>query len=135
MIQTPTKSTDLLDGAAVGLSGLCLVHCLALPFVAGALPVLLPLAGGHLHLQMLLIAIPLSVVAIGMGFAGHRNLRVVSAALAGLVLLGVGATVAHDSLGVVADRVFTISGAVVLAAAHLYNGLLARRHRAACASD
>ena len=51
-----------------------------------------------------------------------------------LVLLGIGATVAHNSLGVVADRVFSISGAVVLAAAHLYNGLLARKHRAACAS-
>jgi len=134
MNQTPTKSTDWLDGAAVGLSGLCLVHCLALPFVVGALPMLLPLAGGHLHVQMLFIAVPLSVVAIGTGFAGHRNVRVVIGAIAGLVLLGVGATFAHDSLGVVADRIFTLSGAIVLAAAHLYNGLLARRHHAACVS-
>jgi hypothetical protein len=134
MNQTPAKSTDWLDGAAVGLSGLCLLHCLALPFVVGALPILLPLAGGHLHVQMLLIAIPLSIVAIGTGFAGHRNVRVVLGAIAGLVLLGIGATIAHDSLGVVADRIFSIGGAVVLAAAHLYNGLLARKHRAACAS-
>jgi hypothetical protein len=134
MNQPPTKSTDWLDGAAVGLSGLCLLHCLALPFVVGALPILLPFAAGHLHVQMLIIVIPLSVVAIGTGFTGHRNARVVLGAIAGLVLLGIGATVAHNSLGVVADRVFSISGAVVLAAAHLYNGLLARRHRAACAS-
>jgi hypothetical protein len=134
MNQTPTKSTDWLDGAAVGLSGLCLLHCLALPFVVGALPVLLPLAGGHLHVQMLFIVVPLSVLAIGTGFAGHRNVRVVLGAIAGLVLLGIGATVAHDSLGIVADRVFSISGALVLAIAHFYNALLARRHRAACAN-
>ena len=134
MIQTPTKSTDWLDSAAVGLSGLCLLHCLALPFAVGALPVLLPFAGDHLHVQMLFIVVPLSVVAIGTGFAGHRNVRVVLGAIAGLCLLGFGATVAHDSLGIAADRVFSISGAIVLAVAHFYNGLLARRHRAACAS-
>jgi hypothetical protein len=134
MNQTPAKSTDWLDGAAVGLSGLCLLHCLALPFAVGALPVLLPLAAGHLHVQMLLIVVPLSVLAIGTGFAGHRNLRVVLGAIAGLALLTIGATVAHNSLGIVADRVFSISGAIVLAVAHFYNGLLARRHRAACAS-
>ena len=134
MNQTPAKSTDWLDGAAVGLSGLCLLHCLALPFAMGALPVLLPLAGSHLHVQMLIIVVPLSVLAVGTGFAGHRSLRVVFGAIAGLALLAIGATVAHDSLGVAADRFFSISGAIVLAIAHFYNGLLARRHRAACAS-
>jgi hypothetical protein len=61
-------------------------------------------------------------------------MRVVLGAIAGLALLGFGATVAHDSLGIVADRIFSISGAIVLAIAHFYNGLLARRHRAACTS-
>jgi hypothetical protein len=134
MNQAPAKSTDWLDSAAVGLSGLCLLHCLALPLVAGALPVLLPFVEGHLHAQMLVLVLPLSVVAIGLGVARHRNLRVAWAAGAGLLLLVIGATVAHEQLGIVADRVFTISGAVVLAMAHLYNGLLARRHRIACAS-
>jgi len=123
------KSTDWLDGAAVGLSGLCLLHCLALPFVVAALPILMPFAEGHLHAQMLYIVVPLSVVAIGLGFSKHRNLRVVFAASAGLLLLLIGATVAHSNLGIVADRVFTISGALVLAAAHWFNGLLSRRHR------
>lgn len=85
-------------------------------------------------MQMLLLVVPLSVLAIGTGFAGHRNLRVVLGAIAGLALLGIGATIAHNSLGIEADRVFSISGAIVLAIAHFYNGLLARRHRAACIS-
>jgi hypothetical protein len=129
MNQTPAKSTDWLDGAAIGLSGLCLLHCLALPFFAGALPLLMPFAESHLHAQMLYFAVPLSAVAIGIGYSRHRNPRVVLAAIAGIFLLSVGATVAHGSLGLVADRLFTISGSLVLAAAHLWNGLLSRRHR------
>jgi len=128
MKQTPAKSSDWLDSAAVGLSGLCLLHCLALPFFAGALPLLMPFTESHLHAQMLYFAVPLSVVAIGIGYVRHRDPRVVLAAFAGLGLLVVGATVAHGSLGVIADRLFTVSGSVVLAAAHLWNGLLSRRH-------
>ena len=132
MNQTPAKSPDWLDGAAIGLSGLCLLHCLALPFFVGALPMLMPFTDSHLHAQMLVFAIPLSVVAIGIGYARHRNPRVVAAALAGLGLLLAGATVVHGNHGIVADRLFTVSGSVVLAAAHLWNGLLSRRCLSVC---
>ena len=134
MNQATAKSTDWVAGAAVGLSGLCLAHCLALPLLAGALPVLMPFVDGHLHVQMLMFVLPLSAVAIGIGMTRHRNLRVAWSAAIGLILLIIGATVAHEHLGIVADRVFTVSGAIVLAAAHFYNGLLSRRHRLACAS-
>ena len=135
MNHTPAKSTDWLDGAAIGLSGLCLLHCLALPIFVGALPMLAPFSDSHLHAQMLYFAVPLSVVAVGIGYSRHRNARVVLAAVAGISLLVVGATVAHGSLGVVADRAFTISGSLVLAAAHLWNGLLSRRHRCVTVCD
>ena len=52
MNQTPAKSTDWLDGAAIGLSSLCLLHCLALPFFVGALPMLMPFTESHLHAKM-----------------------------------------------------------------------------------
>ena len=134
MNQAPAKSTEWLDNAAVGLSGLCLAHCLALPLFAGALPVLMPFVEGHLHMQMLVLVVPLSIIAIGIGVGRHRNTRVLWGAAIGLLMLIVGATVAHEQLGLVADRAFTVSGAIVLAVAHLYNGLLTRRHRTACAS-
>jgi hypothetical protein len=135
MNQTPAKSTEWLDGAAVGLSGLCLLHCLALPFFVGALPMLMPFSETHLHAQMLFVAVPLSAVAIGIGYARHRNARVLLAALAGMSLLLAGATVAHGSLGLVADRLFTVCGSLVLAAAHLWNGLLSRRQRCLTVCD
>jgi hypothetical protein len=84
---------------------------------------------------MLYFAVPLSAVAIGIGYARHRNALVVLAAFAGLGLLVVGATVAHGSLGIVADRLFTVSGSLILAAAHLWNGLLSRKHRCVSVCD
>lgn len=135
MNQTPAKSPDWLDSAAIGLSGLCMLHCLALPFFVGALPMLMPFTDSHLHVQMLMFVVPLSAVAIGIGYARHRNALVVVAAVAGLGLLVAGATVVHGSYGIVADRLFTVSGSIILGAAHLWNGLLSRRHRCLSVGD
>ncbi len=96
---------------------------------------LVPFTESHLHAQMLYFAVPLSVVAVGIGYARHRNSSVVLTAVAGMSLLVLGATVAHGSLGIVADRLFTISGSIVLAAAHLWNGLLSRKHRCLSVGD
>lgn len=129
-----SKSTSWLDGAAVGLSALCLVHCLALPLLVAGLPFLAQFAEGHLHAQMLVIVVPLSIVALGLGFRHHRNLRIVTAGLVGMALLTIGATVAHDNWGITADRFFTITGSLVLAAAHFFNSVQTRARKRAASS-
>lgn len=123
------KSTEWLDGAAVLLSALCLVHCLLLPFIVAGLPLLAQFSGGHLHAQMLVVVVPLSVVALGLGFRGHQNRRIIAIGATGLLLLIVGATLAHEYLGIFSDRLLTTAGALVLAMAHYHNTVLARRHR------
>ena len=129
-----SKSTNWLDGAAVGLSALCLIHCLALPLVVAGLPFLAQFAEGHLHKQMLVIVLPLSIVALGLGFRHHRNARIVVAGVVGMTLLTIGATVAHEQWGLAADRTFTITGALVLAAAHFYNSVQTRERKNATSS-
>ena len=124
------KPTNWLDGAAVALSALCLIHCLALPIIVAGLPFLAQLAEGHLHLQMLVIVLPLSVVALGLGYRRHRSARIIAAGAFGMLALIIGATLAHNYLGLAADRAFTIVGALTLAAAHYFNSVRARR---ACA--
>ena len=123
------KSTEWLDGAAVLLSALCLVHCLLLPFIVAGLPLLAQFSGGHLHAQMLVVVVPLSGVALGLGFRGHQNRRIIAIGATGLLLLIVGATLAHEYLGIFSDRLLTTAGALVLAMAHYHNTVLARRHR------
>lgn len=129
-----SKSTNWLDGAAVGLSALCLVHCLALPLVVAGLPFLAQFAEGHLHKQMLVVVLPLSIVALGLGFRHHRSKRIVTWGMVGMTLLTIGATLAHDHWGPMADRAFTMSGAVVLATAHFYNSVRTRERKKAASS-
>ena len=130
-----SKSTSWLDGAAVGLSALCLIHCLALPLLVAGLPFLAQFSEGHLHLQMLVIVLPLSVVALGLGFRHHRNMRIVLGGVAGMLILVVGATVAHTELGLTADRAFTITGALTLATAHFYNSVRTRERKGTSGSE
>lgn len=129
-----SKSTNWLDGAAVGLSALCLIHCLALPLVVAGLPFLAQFSEGHLHAQMLVVVLPLSFIALGLGYRHHRNLKIVAAGAVGMLILTIGATVAHDTLGLAADRLFTIVGALVLATAHFYNSVQTRERRKSTSS-
>lgn len=112
------------------LSGLCLVHCLALPLVFAALPFVAGLADSHWHLPMLALALPVSVAAIVIGYRRHGNRSVVVGAALGLGLLVSGATLGHAWLGETADRILTVSGALLLAAVHWQNSLRLRECRA-----
>lgn len=130
-----SKSTSWLDGAAVGLSALCLIHCLALPLLVAGLPFLAQFSEGHLHLQMLVVVLPLSIVALGLGFRHHRNMKIVLGGVAGMLILVLGATVAHTELGLSADRAFTIAGALTLATAHFYNSVRTRERKKTSGSE
>jgi hypothetical protein len=129
MDQSMSKSTNWLDGTAVGLSALCLVHCLAMPLLVAGLPFLAQFSEGHLHAQMLIVVLPLSMVALGLGFRHHRSNRIMAGGVVGMALLSIGATVAHTQLGLAADRSFTITGALILATAHYYNSVRTRDRR------
>ena len=122
MDQNTSKPSNWLDGAAVTLSALCLVHCLALPLVVAGLPFLAQYSEGHLHAQILVVVLPLSTLALALGFLRHRNWKILLGGAAGTLLLIVGATVAHQQLGITADRAFTIAGSFTLATAHFFNG-------------
>lgn len=124
------KPSNWLDWAAVGLSALCLVHCLALPLFVAVLPLLAQFSEGHLHAQMLVVVVPLSITALALGYRRHRNSRIAVTGFLGMLLLTIGATIAHDEWGIIADRAFTIAGAFLLASAHYLNSIRSRR---ACA--
>jgi hypothetical protein len=116
-----------LDQLAVGLSGLCLTHCLLLPVVIALMPFLGQLDDDHLHVQMLVVVLPVSLIALTLGFRRHRNAHLFALGVAGLALLVFGGTIAHNLYGVIADRVFTIAGSITLAVTHYRNSRLSRR--------
>lgn len=123
------KEPGTLDQVAVALSGLCLVHCLLLPVAIAIIPFLGQVDESHFHLQMLVLVLPVSGIALLLGFRRHGDRRIIVAGIVGLLLLVVGGTLAHSLYGVVADRTLTILGSLILAATHYRNSQLSRRCR------
>ena len=109
----------LLDVSAIGLSGLCLGHCLLMPVAALLLPALAAWTHAEwVHLVFVLVAAPLTALAL-LGAGAHRA----PPAILALGVLGVAGLAA----GVVgwptreAETLTTILGSLCLAAAHLSN--------------
>lgn len=120
------RSSTLLDAGAIALSSLCLLHCLALPVLAAALPLLGVWAEAEwVHALFVAIAAPLTGFAL---WRAHRQhplppAALLSAAL-GLLLLLAGAAEwpSHDT-----ETPMTVAGSLLLAATHIWNAW--RRHR------
>lgn len=114
-----------LDLSAVGLSGLCMVHCLALPVLAVALPLLGAWANAEwVHVVFVSLAAPIALTAL-IEWPGLRphSWRLVGLAAAGLGLMLAGAI----EIPVAAwERPLTVAGGLPLASAHVANWR--RRH-------
>ena len=119
-----------LDALAMLFSGLCLIHCLALPLLVAALPLAASslVADERFHQWLLLGAVPTSVIALGWGWRRHRDSLVAWLGIIGLLLMVFAAFgIQIGLLDARGERVLTVIGAVLLAIAHLRNYLL-RHH-------
>lgn len=118
----------------LGLSALCLAHCLALPLFAGLLPMLAPLLdhSGIVHWALLVLAAVTSWFALRRRiFDGAFGLTLGIAAGFGFGFLASGAWM-HGTIDHSAEILLTLTGASVLALVHLANaGRSLRRHRTA----
>ncbi len=122
-----SRHKAFLDKIAVALSGLCLLHCLLLPFVVAVLPFLGQFGTDHFHAELLLFVIPLSVIALGVGYRRHHHAEVLVFGALGLTILTIGGTFVHDTYGEMADRAMTVTGSIILAFTHYRNFRLAKK--------
>lgn len=107
-----------LDRLAMGLSGLCAVHCVATAILLG----LVASAGGLLgkpiiHEVGLSLAMLLGAIALGQGIRHHGLLLPSGIGVAGIALMGFAITL-HES-GY--EPAVTIVGVALLALAHRLN--------------
>ena len=114
-----------LDGLGVLLSGLCLIHCIATPFLASLLPLAFWFEDEHgFHLRLAVILLPLGAVAFWRGFKRHSRKSILLTGVAGLVLLLMGVLVhsSEKTHGFETSGIsFTILGSLVLVFAHWKN--------------
>ena len=116
MSTNPASST--FDASGIALSGLCLVHCLALPIMASFLPVAGVLAEAEwVHKLLVLFVLPVSGWVIFKSLKTDRSLVFIGFALGGLVLLVSAAFIhaLHDL-----ETPLTVIGASLLAFAHAW---------------
>jgi len=117
------KNTGFLDGAAIGLSAVCAIHCLTLPVALALLPAIaaLPLGDESFHKALLFLVIPASAVALTLGCRRHQQWMIMFCGVSGLVVMTVAALFAHDLLGEAMEKVATLFGAFLVACSHLVN--------------
>jgi hypothetical protein len=110
-----------LDRAAIALSGLCVVHCLA----SAVLLAMLSAAGGLLlnpifHEIGLTIAILLGALALGRGVMEHGYVMPASMGAFGLGIMAGAMTLPHEGGGG-AETLWTVIGVGLLAFGHDLN--------------
>lgn len=112
--------TRWLDRSAIGLSGLCLVHCLAFPVIVALLPAMAPILPQQpwVHSAILATALPLAGFALWRGWRRHRDLRPGFLGVVGLYLMGAGLALGEGRL---METVLTVIGGLLLASAHALN--------------
>ena len=113
----------LLDKAAIGLSALCAIHCLLLPVALVVLPSLavLPFDDEHFHQLLVVVVLPTSLFALGMGCRRHHQWRIFAWGGAGLLVLTLAALLGHEILGEHLEKVVTLTGTSLVAAGHFMN--------------
>lgn len=120
------------DRVAIVLSTICIVHCLAMPFVIALLPVTaLALGGdGHFHTLMLWFVVPTSILGFGLGVRVHKRAGIVLVGALAIAGLAVTALWGHSAWDPSAEVAVNVAASVVLAAAHWRNFREVRRlHR------
>jgi hypothetical protein len=118
-----TLSTNF-DKAAIGISTLCLVHCLLLPIALALLPsmaLLATLSDEAFHLLLVALVMPTSIVALTLGCRRYRSWQVLALGTTGLAILILTALYAHDLLGEELEKLSTVLGALLVAASHIQN--------------
>jgi hypothetical protein len=109
-----------LDRLAVGLSGLCLVHCLATAIMLGVLASI----GGFLgqpifHEVGLTLAMVLGTIALGRGAMEHGFVLPTAIGALGLGVMA-GALTLHEGG---TEPIYTVAGVTILALGHRLNFL------------
>ncbi|NBC14995.1 MAG: MerC family mercury resistance protein [Gammaproteobacteria bacterium] len=113
------------DLAGIGASLLCILHCVATPVMAVALPAA-ELLERPAHTAFAVGILCIGLLAFIPGYRRHRRWPVVLLALLGFGLLSAGVVLPPGTLGEGAEKALTLLGGALLITAHLRNGYLCK---------
>ena len=118
MIKTQLNS----DKLAMGLSMACAIHC----FFAPAVIILaygvssFTIESELIHYLLLMLAAPISLFALGLGYKNHQIITFLVTGILGLIILTL-AVLLENIIGESGERGFTLAGSMILAFSHYKN--------------
>lgn len=129
IVSTGVLNTAMvMDNLGIIASAVCLVHCLAMPFVIALLPVLglqfLETHESHMYLAAAIWAFAL--FAIVPGYLKHKKLPILLGTIAGLGLVTLGVMYGHSLFGEKGEMMCLSAGNLMLVAVHWKNRALCK---------
>jgi hypothetical protein len=128
----------LFDKLGITLSFICIIHCMALPFMVMALPALRTYTESEgFHTLMVFLVTLTAGLAFIPGYLRHKDKKLIVLVITSLVLIVLGIVLGHElgidpghthddghdhmNFGVLAERIVTTIGSILLIYCHFRN--------------
>jgi len=123
-VTAPQGGHALLDTVGAGVSFACALHCLAMPFVVGILPLMgLGFLADHTtEAIFIVLSICLAMLSLCWGLKTHKNYKAFIVFLFSAFLIGSGIFLVSETF----HLMFIVMGAIGIATSHLLNIKLCR---------
>jgi peptidoglycan/LPS O-acetylase OafA/YrhL len=123
MSRTPHIDSMTIDGMAIAISALCVLHCLVAPIAVLVFPILATSlwASHEFHAWLLALILPSSALALWLGCRRHRSGLILGLGLAGMAVLVLAAVLGPQALTGPGEVLVTALGGALLAAGHVLN--------------
>ena len=112
MLKTQMNS----DKVAVTLSAACVIHCFFAPsfiiLTSGILSI--SIDNEFVHYLILLVAVPVSIFALYLGYKNHKNLSFLPFGIIGLFTLISAVLLGEAALGEMGERALTLLGSLLV---------------------
>ena len=133
MIKTQQNS----DKIAMTLSMICVIHCFFVPsfLILGAGYLSFAIDNEFVHKAIVLLAIPISIFALSIGYKNHKTTSFIPMAVFGLALLILAVVLGASVLGEAGEQILTLLGSISLAYAHYKNYETCKELDCACHDD
>jgi len=127
------ESTDKI---AISLSAICAIHCLFLPSFLILISSFysIKLDTELMHLWMLLIVIPFSLLGLISGLRNHKKYSILYLGIFAIAILVSALLLSGIIIGEFEEKLFTLTGAIILSIAHYKNYRICRELNCSCHS-
>jgi hypothetical protein len=122
------------DKLAAGLSMACVIHC----FFAPSLIILsysflsFSVESELIHYIIVFIAVPISLLALGLGYKNHKALSFLVTGVFGLSLLILAVALGEGLLGEIGEKTLTLIGSSIVAYSHFMNHRICKKLECDC---